>query len=146
MPSVYQKSGLQFAYPENWELIEGENDEALVEVMLRSPGAAFWSLTVFPGLRDTQALLAEVVQAMQAEYPDLEREPVDSLVGGQSLAGVELRFVCLDFTNTAQVHVYHHDGDTHLLLRQAEDREWKVMEPVFGAMTLSLQSDTPLAD
>lgn len=147
MPSQYSKSGVEFVYPENWELAEAEPDaaegETLVEVTLRSPNTAFWSLTVYPGERDPSGLLAEVVQAMQAEYPDLEHEPADASMGETRLVGAEIRFVCLDFTNTALAHVYHHQGATHLLLRQAEDREWEQVEPVLRAITLSLLTALP---
>ncbi|MEM6656393.1 MAG: hypothetical protein AAF596_11345, partial [Planctomycetota bacterium] len=100
MPAQYDKSGIRFAYPDNWDLIEGDGDpasgdETLVEVTVRSPATAFWSLTVYPGHRDAAPMLEQVLQAMQAEYPDLEHETFDTAIGDAELTGVELHFVCL---------------------------------------------------
>lgn len=143
MPAVYDKYGIRFIYPENWTLDdettpENPDAEARCQLSVLSPHTAFWSLTVYPELRDVQHLLEEVLAVMRAEYPDLEHHEDDQLIDGTQLAGFEINFVCLDQTNTAWARVFHHAEGTCLLLCQSEDKELKQVEPVLEAMTLSL--------
>lgn len=138
MTAIYDHQGVRFAYPENWKIEHGEDEEATLQVTVASPHTAFWSLSIYPGLRNTRALLDEVLQAMQAEYPDLESNSADEIIDGLQIVGFDLDFICLDLTNTARARVFHRDQNTCLLLCQAEDREFEQIEQVFRAMTLSL--------
>lgn len=141
MSGVYAKSGIQFQYPENWTLEEAEDDEASTQLTVSSPNTAFWSLSVYPGLRDVRLLLEEVLQAMQAEYPELEYEQADQWIEKHPLVGYDINFYYLDLTNTAFVRVFQYHDATYLLLSQTEDHELEIAEPVFQAMMLSLLSD-----
>ncbi|MEM6329166.1 MAG: hypothetical protein AAF790_02840 [Planctomycetota bacterium] len=138
MSAIFDQAGVRFAYPENWTIESPPDDEAELQVTASSPATAFWSLSVYEGLRDTRALLEEVLQAMQAEYPALEHDPADEIVDGTPVAGYDLSFYCLDLTNTAWVRVFHRRRSTCLLLCQAEDQEFDDVEPVFEAMTACL--------
>lgn len=138
MSALYDQHGVRFAYPENWTVDDPPDDEADLQVTVSSPETAFWSLSVYPGLRDTRELLEEVLQAMQAEYPALEHDPANEVVDGAAVVGYDLSFYCLDLTNSAWVRVFHRDGATCLVLCQAEDREFAAAEPVFRAMTATL--------
>ena len=146
MFSVYDKSGLQLAYPENWTLEEtlattNDEYEPTVQLTISSPNTAFWTLACFKGLHDLSGIVDQVVGALLAEYPDLEQSPVEKTIEGQTLSGQEVNFICLDLTNTAQVHACHRDGTTLLLFWQSEDRELEKVGPVLEAITMSLLSD-----
>lgn len=138
MTAIYDQSGVRFAYPENWTVEQGEDEEATLQITVASPETAFWSLSVYPGLRNIRALLDEVLQAMLAEYPDLESSAADEIVDGRQVVGFDLDFICLDLTNTAWARVFHREGATCLLLAQAEDDEFEQVEQVFRAMTATL--------
>lgn len=138
MSAIFDQSGVRFAYPESWTIENPPDEEAEVQVTASSEGTAFWSLSVYPGLRDIRGLLGEVLQAMQAEYPALEHDPADEIVEGTSVVGYDLSFYCLDLTNSAWIRVFHRNQATYLLLAQAEDKEFEEVEPVFEAMTACL--------
>lgn len=138
MPSVYDEAGIRFQYPETWELEDADDEEARAQITVSSPDTAFWSLSVYPGLRDVRSLLNEVLQAMQSEYPELEHHQADEQINELPLVGYDINFCYLDLTNTALVRVFHHQDATCLLLCQAEDHELKTAGPVFRAMTQSL--------
>lgn len=141
MSGIYDEEGISFQYPENWQLGQTQDDETSVQVTVSSPNTAFWSLSVYPGERDVRLLLQEVLQAMQAEYPELEYEQADQWIDKQPLVGYDIQFLCFDLTSTALVRVFTHRGATCLVLAQAEDRELEVAEPVFQAMIVSLLAD-----
>ncbi|MEM6797969.1 MAG: hypothetical protein AAF589_00515 [Planctomycetota bacterium] len=138
MSAIFDQSGVRFAYPESWTIESPPDDEADLQVTASSAETAFWSLSVYPGLRDIRELLEEVLQAMRAEYPALEHDPADEIVDGTPVVGYDLSFYCFDLTNSAWVRVFHRDQATCLLLCQAEDREFDEVEPVFEAMTACL--------
>ena len=48
MPAIYENHGLHFAYPENWQLMEPEQDPGLVDVTLQTPNGGFWSVQLMP--------------------------------------------------------------------------------------------------
>lgn len=143
MFSVYDRHGLQLAYPANWTLQEEDSDDANLQLTISSPRTAFWTLAIYPDLHDLESLAEQAVEALRAEYPDLESEPVDEALAGVPLSGRDINFICLDLTNTTRIRVGHWGASTVLLLAQAEDRELDEADPVFKAMTLSLFNGAP---
>lgn len=142
MISIYDKQGIRIAYPENWQLSEEESPEATVQITIASPETAFWTVAIYPGLQDLEDLANQVVQALLAEYPDLEINPIKETVGDQTLIGCDLNFICLDLSNTAQVRVCHRDDASLLLFSQAEDGELEKAALIFEAMSESLLSSS----
>ncbi|MGL4511857.1 MAG: hypothetical protein ACRCT8_02095 [Lacipirellulaceae bacterium] len=138
MFSVYDKSGLHLAYPENWTLDESTDSGARVELTLSSPNTAFLTLAHYPGLLDLEGLADQALAALRGEYPDLESSPASESFGETPLLGYDVNFICLDLINTALVRTGHFGAGTLLVLAQAEDRELPVAEQVFRAILTSL--------
>lgn len=138
MPSVYNKMGIQFSYPENWTLDEEDALEESTSVSVYSPGGAFWTIILHPLSTDPHKLARAAMQAVQKEYEDFEAEPVSETIADKEVSGFNMNFYCLDLTNTAQVRAFRNDVASCVVLCQAEDREFEAMEPVFRAITTSL--------
>ena len=141
--NVYEHSGLRFAYPENWRLEDETGDEARLQLTVESPDTAFWTLAVYDGEIEPDSLAQQAVEAMRAEYPDLEASTAEETIAGIDLVGHDVNFICLDLTNTAQVRAFRLEGQTLLVLAQAEDRELKTASLIFTAMIQSLVSGPP---
>jgi hypothetical protein len=137
MPAVFDKLGIRFLYPENWTLETGPDLEE-EGVTVYSPDGGFWSLVVREGRPDPLKMADLALQALRAEYEQLDSEEVEETVEGQDLIGYDVNFYCLDLTNTGQIRVFRRADRTYLLLWQAEDRDLDRAEPVFYAMTRSL--------
>ena len=56
MPCVYDKPGIHFLYPDNWTLDEEETPEGARSATVRSPGGAFWSITLHAPATDPREL------------------------------------------------------------------------------------------
>jgi hypothetical protein len=136
--SVYDKSGLHLAYPENWTLEEATDSGARVELTISSPNTAFLTIAQYAGQLDADELAEQAVAALRAEYPDLESTRATDSYGASKLVGFDVNFICLDLTNTAYVRTGHWGASTLLVLAQAEDRELPRVEPVFKAILTSL--------
>jgi hypothetical protein len=138
MPAVFDKLGIRFQYPDNWELDEKDALAGESSVTVYSPGAAFWSIAVHGREVAPKDLVEAALKAMRQEYDELDAEPVQERAFGHELIGYDLNFYCLDLTNTALVRAVQTADATYLILCQAEDREFAEVEPVFRAMTASL--------
>ncbi len=144
MPAVFNKLGITFSYPENWQVDEAEAVEGARSVTLYAPGGgAFWTVSVHPRKTDPLRLANAASKALQEEYDSLESEPVSENVAGVQLVGFDFNFYCFDLTSTAAVRVLPGKRATYAIFYQAEDREFEEVEHVFQAMLLSLIHGLP---
>ena len=136
--ATYDKSGLNFLYPENWQLVEDSMDEIPRTIVIQSPTGAFWSVDIHPFSVSREELIETVGQAMKEEYPEMESYPVMDAIDGRESVGVDLFFCCLDFVVQSRIRALQEGHATYLLTYQAEDRDFEKLEPVFRAITTSL--------
>jgi len=145
MPVEFNKLGVAFQYPENWTLDEEDALAGRKSVTVYSPRGAFWSISVHPISADPVRLAKAAVDAMKAEYAELEAEETQETIAGRETVGYNLNFYYLDLTNTARVRCIRTDRATYAVFCQGEDRDFDELEAVFRAMTTSfLQNLKPL--
>jgi hypothetical protein len=137
MPATYNKMGISFQYPENWELDERDALQGERGVTVYSPGGAFWSVLLQPASVTPSEAVGTALAALRKEY-ELDAEEARETIGGHELIGFDANFYYVDLTNTAYIRAFRTPSATCLILCQAEDRELKDIEAVFQAMTLSL--------
>ena len=137
--AVYDENSVRFEYPENWSLDVDEPSGASGPVItVASPGGGFWSLSVLGAEVDLPTMLRTAVDALTAEYQDVDAEAVTDEIEGRTLIGFDVNFYCLDLTSSAMIRGFETPGAAYLLLCHAEDREFDQIERVFEAMTTSL--------
>ena len=139
MSAVFDKAGIRFQYPENWEIV----DESLLDwprtVSLQLPGGGFWSLLMYEPGTDSASLLRETLGQMKEEYQNLESSVITEQFENVTGTGYEMYFYCLDFLVCAKTIILKAASGHVLLLQwQAEDREFAKYEPVYRAITVSL--------
>lgn len=144
MTGIYERSGLHFLYPENWELAEDTLDEIPRTIMLQSPTGAFWSVDIHPFSVDIDTLLRDTKAAMKGEYPELEAFEADETIGDTEAKGYDFFFYCLDFVVASHVRALRVGHATYLLTYQGEDRDFEELTPVFRAITTSLFQEKSL--
>ncbi|MEC7354935.1 MAG: hypothetical protein VYC80_02745 [Planctomycetota bacterium] len=138
MPAIYENHGLHFAYPENWQLMEPEQDPGLVDVTLQTPNGGFWSVQLMPSEVLPEECIEQIFEGLEAEYEDLERESASCEFAGVACSGDEVRFFCLDMLVEVRVWACQHAGRTFVCHYQAEQSEFLEIEPVFRAIATSL--------
>ena len=87
MTATYEKSGLNFMYPENWSLAEDDMEGTPRTVSVQAPTGAFWSLDIYPFSLDIEQLLDETVATMKDDYSDLEADAAAEEIGGEPAIG-----------------------------------------------------------
>ena len=148
MPAVYEHQGIRFLYPENWSLMDEEFDGWPRSVTVQSPQTSFWSLHVYPPDQELKPLVKEVVESIQASFPDQELEvlPVTDEVASTRTKGVDVNFFYLDLLVEARIRTLKTPSATLIWHYQAESQELEQMEQVLRAITTSLvQSLAPVA-
>jgi hypothetical protein len=138
MTCCYDKSGIRFLYPANWQISDEEVDGNGLSVSVQSPDSAFWSLTVYDPGTEPRTLVEAVLTSMRGEYEEVEASVIHERFADSEWLGYEMCFYCLDFLVNSKVMATRAIGKTLLIIWQAEDREFDQLEPVFRAITLSL--------
>jgi len=138
MPLEFDRAGLRFDYPENWQIDDSDILAGRKSVTVYSPSGAFWSVAIHPRGTDAATLIEGVVRTMRAEYPSADFEPVSEILDGKQLAGYDITFFYLDFLNAAQIRAFETPWATYTFFCQGEDRDFDSALPVFKAMTVSL--------
>ena len=138
MTATYDRMGIRFLYPENWEIVDEMVDAWPRMVSVQSPTGAFWSIAIHPAPADADQLADEALQAMQEEYDDLETEPIREDIAGLDAGGYDLQFYCLNLVVSMRLRTFQLGDHAILLMYQGEDRDFDRLERVFGAITASL--------
>ncbi len=137
MPGVFEKFGIKFLYPENWQISEEGSDDWPKVITVQSPEGAFLTLYVYEPEVNLPELVREAVAAMHAEYEDIETEEVLEPTDGSDY-GFNLDFYCLDLIITTQIRGAMLPERAVVWQSQAESREFDQCELVFRAVTTSL--------
>ncbi len=146
MPTVFDQLGIRFEYPDNWSVDQEALDPTTADgeqVAVSSPGTAFWQLSKHPPEAELAGLFDEALSALRSVYHDMEVEPTHDTLEEHDVAGFDVSFCCLDFTNTSWLRGFKTPAATYLLLCQAEDRELEQAGPVFRAMLASVLQNLP---
>lgn len=141
MAGEFNELGFHFLYPDNWTVTRERTTGFPRSVSVQSPSGAFWSVTA--DRPPVDELVDRVVQAISAEYEEVEESLVERAVGPAMLSGRELNFYCLDLLIVAQVLQADFDGKALAILMQAESREFEELQAVFDAITWSLLREKP---
>jgi hypothetical protein len=138
MPLTFDRLGISFQYPDNWVLDEEDALFGGQSVTVYSPGGAFWSVALHPATTNPAGAAQAAVEALQAEYEEVEVQNAREDRAGHELVGYDLSFFYLDLTNTARVRALNTGTATLTIFYQAEDHEFERVGQVFDAMTTSL--------
>ena len=140
MPLVFQADGIRFQYPDSWRLTR-EDAETGWTVSVESPETAFFMLTFDDQMPEVGLVAQTVLDALRADYPDLEAEDAVESIAGQPALGHDIRFFSLDLTNTCWTRSFYSSLGTVLVLCQANDLELPVHEPILRAICASIAID-----
>lgn len=146
MPAIYENFGVRFLYPENWSIIDEDDEDWPRSVTVQSPQTGFWTLHVYPPDQEVRPVVKELIEAMQAEFSDIEVIPTKETFGDTETKGVDLAFFYLDLLVEAKIRSLRTPSAVLIWLYQAESREFESMEAVFQAIAVSmLQTQVAIA-
>lgn len=138
MPATYRKHGVEFLYPDNWELKDRQDEQLPYQVSLETPEGGIWTLSLFPAEEVPRKLLDQAAEALEEQYEDVEWSPWSDGLGVCPAIGREANFFCLDFVVTAHLIVFSTEAYQLVVWYQAESRDFERQRDVFLAVAASL--------
>lgn len=138
---TYTGHGLVFHYPTDWTLSEDASD-GVATVSLQTPGAAFWSLTVFADRPAAEDVLGAVLAAYRDDYPELDIYGVSTTICQLPAEACDLDFVCFDLVSSAALRSFETLTRTFLIVYQGQDREIEQFRADFERIISSLHLDS----
>ena len=136
----YDGHGVSFRYPSDWTLAE-DTAANEVTISLQTPGATFWSLTIFADRPPAEDVLGAVLSAYRDEYPELDVYAVTTTLCQLPAEACDLDFVCLDLVSSAGLRATESATRTYLVIYQGPDPELKIYRPHFELILDSLELD-----
>jgi hypothetical protein len=138
MPKQYSGLGISLLYPDSWTLNEETQGDRRQGVSLESPGGSFMSINLLDAGQDADAVVDEAVEAMNAEYEDIESEPYIVDIASQQFEGTIQRFYYLDFVIVSKLFAIDTEESLYLIQIQGEDRDMDQQSMVFEAILTSM--------
>jgi hypothetical protein len=138
MISDFSADGVSFSYPENWTL-EREDGEDGWTVTVQGAGSAFALVRLDRTLPEPEEVAEATLEALRAEYPDLEAESANEMMFGEMAVGHDIGFFTLDLPVTCWTRCVYGGAGTVLLMCQFSDPEQEDAEPVLRAIAASLR-------
>ena len=86
-------------------------------------------------------MLAAVLEALRAEYRDLEVEPALETIAGEVAVGDDIEFQSLDVPTAAWTRSFDGPAGTVLVLCQVSDMDREENEPLLRAVTSGMRSE-----
>ena len=136
MSKLFTRDGIAFQYPGNWA-IETEDDDGGWTASISSPGTAFFVVSLRPDNQTPAQVVDEALDAMKAEYKELEAEPVVESVGGFPAVGHNIDFLTLDTAIGAWSRCVSLAEGNLLIFGQVSELDRRQYEQVLKAMLRS---------
>ncbi len=136
MLKVYTKSGVAFQYPGNWTLEEESDDESWA-VTVNSPGTAFFIVSLRPDNQTPAQVVEVAIDALKAEYKELDAEPVTETISGYPAVGYDIDFLTIDTSITAWSRCVSLAEGNLLVIGQVSEFDRRMYEDVLKAMLAS---------
>lgn len=143
MVDTFDRDGIRFQYPGNWrpDAEAADDDGAGWTVVLQSPGSAFLLVSLRPEAETYAELADQTLEALKAEYKELDAEDVVETLAGRVAIGHDIDFLTLDTAVLCVTRSLDTPGGPLLLMGQASEYERAAAEPVFRAVFASLAID-----
>ncbi len=138
LAEVYKKNGIEFQYPDFWELMEEKTENELT-ISINSPDTSFWSLTLIDDGVEPNEVINTAEETFQAEYDDIEAESVEDRISHRDCVARDLNFSCQDLINSVFLRAFRTGQFTVFIYYQATDHELKESLPLLKGISSSLR-------
>lgn len=139
MIADFNNFGVSFRYPANWR-IESENSSASEwTVTVQSPVTAFVLFAARPDARDPADLADQTLEALKADYKELDAENRVETIAGQLAIGHDIDFLTVDTTITCRTRCLETPAGPLLVMCQTSELDRAESDPVLRAIVASLR-------
>lgn len=137
MTEVFSRHGVQFEYPDDWELDEQQSDFE-IQVTVQSPETSFWSLSLILDRPEPLTVANTAIAALRELYDEIDVYPSDGPLCERETVARDMEFVCLELVNSAYVRAFQTDSFTALVFYQGTDSELEETRELMEDISRSL--------
>jgi hypothetical protein len=141
MSDTFQRNGVRFTYPPDWQLETETEGEDGWTASLQGPGTAFLVVSYCPGVDDPSEVVDAAVEGLRADYPDLDAEDAVDTLAGQPALGADVNFSHFDLTNTCWIRAVPAAEGSLLVMAQCTDEELDDQGMVLKSIMATLAVD-----
>src|SRR5271155_4672455 len=135
----FNQSGVSFDYPSNWKIERDGVSPSEWTVSVHSPATAFVLLSLRPDARDPADLADQTLEALKAEYKELDAENRVETIAGQLAIGHDIDFLTVDTAIACRTRCLETSSGPLLVLCQMSEFDRAQNEPVLRAIVASLR-------
>jgi hypothetical protein len=139
MIAEFNRSGVSFRYPANWQVEKENASESEWTVSLQSPAMAFILFSLRPDARDPADLADQTLDALKTEYKELDAENRLETIAGQLAIGHDVDFLTVDSAITCRTRCLNSPAGPLLIMAQVSEFDREQNEPVLRAIVASVQ-------
>ena len=134
----FSKSGISIQYPTAWTFDEESSGEGWT-VTLQSPGTTFLLISLRPDADEPTQVADQTLEAMKAEYPELDASDATETLAGRMAIGFDVDFVALDATVSGRIRAIDSPEGPLLILTQSSDLDRAKHEAALKAIESSIE-------
>jgi hypothetical protein len=135
---TFSRSGISFRYPANWVVETDETADGGWTVTLQSHETAFLLVSLRPDADDPAQVADEALEALRAEYKELDAEDVVETLAGQAAVGHNIDFLTVDTPSVCWTRCLQTPEGPLLVMCQTSEFDRPANEPVLRAICASL--------
>ena len=117
----YDHDGLKFHHADGWVIERDTDEDGHWQVSIQSPETAFVLIKPLGPIEDLEEAAEVTLETLREDYPDLEEEEVEELIGGARAPGYDATFTSLDIVTTCQIRFVRAGEDAVLVMSQHAD-------------------------
>jgi hypothetical protein len=142
MIQTFERDGIRFQYPESWTAEAAESDGADKggwTVTVQSPETAFLMVSLRPEADNPAELADQTLEALKAEYKELDAENAVETFAGLVAIGHDIDFMTIDTAITCWTRCVETPVGPLLVMAQTSEYDRERNEPVLRAICASLR-------
>lgn len=148
---TYEKNGLSFLYPDNWQVSEDEIlDGGARYVNVEDSDNSLFIITLFPpeSSIDLEAFAENFVENISSNIPigkvsDVKKSSVNRTIDNQSYKGIQYKYSAVllgeNIPHTSNLFSVEREKTNAIVVIQAPDEDWKAADKEFQIIFDSLK-------
>jgi hypothetical protein len=143
MIHTFDRDGIHIQYPANWtlEMDSESSPDGGWAASVQSPETAFLLVSLRPEAGDPASLADQTLDALKAEYKELDAENVVGPLAGLPAIGHDVDFLSVDTAITCRTRCVDTPAGPLLVMAQVSDYDRARNDPVLQAIIASLMID-----
>jgi hypothetical protein len=134
----FSRDGISFKFPANWRAEAEDTEDGGWAVTVSSPDTAFALVSLRPDAGHPADLADQILDALKADYKELDAENRVETVGGVMALGHDIDFLTLDAPVACRTRALDTPAGALVVMTQVSGYDRAANDPVLRAVVASV--------